>query len=93
MKKAHGGALRNLARLSSWLGRLDEASRTLAKAMELAGSTEPQQVRAKMGEALKSMDPKFNLYSVQGMTENGGFITPTTMAVVEGGKIVRKEIE
>ena len=39
------------------------------------------------------MDPKFNLYSVQGMTENGGFITPTTMAVVEGGKIVRKEIE
>ncbi|HAW23154.1 MAG TPA: ethanolamine utilization protein EutJ, partial [Pseudomonas sp.] len=69
------------------------AFHALAKAMELAGSTEPQQVRAKMGEALKSMDPKFNLYSVQGMTENGGFITPTTMAVVEGGKIVRKEIE
>jgi branched-chain amino acid transport system substrate-binding protein len=68
------------------------AFHALAKAMELAGSTEPQQVRAKMGEALEAMDPKFNLYSVQGMTENGGFITPTTMAVVEGGKIVRKEI-
>lgn len=36
-EKAHGAALRNLARLSSWLGRLDEASRTLAKAMELLG--------------------------------------------------------
>ena len=37
-EKAHGAALRNLARLSSWLGRLDEASRTLAKAMELLGN-------------------------------------------------------
>jgi tetratricopeptide (TPR) repeat protein len=36
-EKAHGDALRNLARLSSWLGRFDEASRTLAKAMELLG--------------------------------------------------------
>lgn len=36
-EKAHGIALRNLARLSSWLGRFDEASRTLAKAMELLG--------------------------------------------------------
>ena len=37
-EKAHGAALRNLARLSSWLGRLDEASRTLAKARELLGN-------------------------------------------------------
>ncbi len=37
-EKAHGAALRNLARLSSWLGRLDEASRMLAKAMELLGN-------------------------------------------------------
>ena len=36
-KEAHGAALRNLARLSSWLGRLDEASRTLAKVIELLG--------------------------------------------------------
>ena len=36
-EKAHGDALRNLARLSSWLGRFDEASRTMAKAMELLG--------------------------------------------------------
>lgn len=69
------------------------AFHALAKAMELAGSTEPQQVRAKMGEALTAMDPKYNLYSIQGITDKGGFITPTTMAVVEDGKIVRKEIE
>lgn len=68
------------------------AFHAMAKAMELAGSTEPQQVRAKMAEAIEQMDPKFNLYSIQGITEDGGFITPTTMAVVENGKIVRKQI-
>ena len=61
--------------------------------MELAGSTDPQQVRAKMAEAISALDPKYNLYSIQGITDKGGFITPTTMAVVEDGKIVRKEIE
>lgn len=69
------------------------AFHAMAKAMELAGSTEPQQVRAKMAKAISALDPKYNLYSIQGITENGGFITPTTMAVVEDGKIVRKEIE
>lgn len=68
------------------------AFHAMAKAMELAGSTEPEQVRAKMAEAISAMDPKYNLYSIQGITDDGGFITPTTMAVVEGGKIVRKEI-
>lgn len=68
------------------------AFHAMAKAMELAGSTDPQQVRAKMAEAISSMDPKYNLYSIEGITDNGGLITPTTMAVVEGGKIVRKEI-
>ncbi|MCH2339632.1 ABC transporter substrate-binding protein [Pseudomonas sp. NPDC047963] len=69
------------------------AFHALAKAMELAGSTDPQQVRAKMAEAISALDPKYNLYSIQGLTDKGGFITPTTMAVVEGGKIVRKEIK
>ena len=68
------------------------AFHAMAKAMELAGTTEPQQVRAKMAEAISSMDPKYNLYSIEGITENGGLITPTTMVVVEGGKMVRKEI-
>ncbi|WP_417787206.1 ABC transporter substrate-binding protein [Stutzerimonas xanthomarina] len=69
------------------------AFHALAKAMELAGNTDPQQVRAKMAEAISALDPKYNLYSIQGLTDKGGFITPTTMAVVEGGKIVRKEIK
>ncbi|WP_417776437.1 ABC transporter substrate-binding protein [Stutzerimonas xanthomarina] len=69
------------------------AFHALAKAMELAGSTDPQQVRVKMAEAISALDPKYNLYSIQGLTDKGGFITPTTMAVVEGGKIVRKEIK
>ncbi|UPQ82241.1 ABC transporter substrate-binding protein [Pseudomonas knackmussii] len=68
------------------------AFHAMAKAMELAGSTEPQQVRAKMAEAISAMDPKYNLYSIDGITDDGGFITPTTMAVVEGGKIVRQDI-
>lgn len=68
------------------------AFHAMAKAMELAGSTEPQQVRSKMAEAISAMDPKYNLYSIEGITDNGGLITPTTMAVVEGGKIVSKEI-
>ncbi|WP_028240928.1 ABC transporter substrate-binding protein [Stutzerimonas azotifigens] len=68
------------------------AFHALAKAMELAGSTEPQQVRAKMAEAITAMEPQYNLYAIQGMSDDGGFITPTTMAVVEQGKIVRKAV-
>ncbi|WP_415846224.1 ABC transporter substrate-binding protein [Stutzerimonas zhaodongensis] len=68
------------------------AFHAMAKAMELAGSTEPQQVRDKMAEAISTMEPKYNLYSIQGITDEGGFITPTTMSVVEGGKIVSKQI-
>ncbi|HAB65051.1 MAG TPA: ethanolamine utilization protein EutJ, partial [Pseudomonas sp.] len=45
------------------------AFHTLAKAMELAGSTDPQQVRAKMAEAISALDPKYNLYSIQGITD------------------------
>ena len=69
------------------------AFHVLAKAMQLAGSTEPKAVRAKMGEAIAALEPKYNLYAIQGITEDGGFITPTTMAVVEDGKIVRKRVE
>jgi len=68
------------------------AFHAMAKAMELAGSTEAQQVRDKMAEAISTMEPKYNLYSIQGITDEGGFITPTTMSVVEGGKIVSKQI-
>ncbi|GAB2801823.1 ABC transporter substrate-binding protein [Halomonas shantousis] len=69
------------------------ALHALVKAMELAGSTEPQQVRSHMDEALSSMDPAYNVYDVQGVTEDGGFITGTTMAVVENGEIVQKSVE
>ncbi|MHB0774053.1 ABC transporter substrate-binding protein [Halomonas sp. WWR20] len=69
------------------------ALHALVKAMELAGSTEPQQIRSHIDEALAEMDPQYNVYDVQGVTEDGGFITNTTMAVVEDGEIVQKTVE
>src|SRR5690554_6968701 len=56
-------------------------------------STDPKVIRAAMGDALKSMDVSYNPYEVTEVTENGGFVTRTTLAVVKDGKIVREEIE
>ncbi|WP_218777070.1 ABC transporter substrate-binding protein [Salinicola salarius] len=69
------------------------ALHALVKAMQLAGSAEPQQVRSHMDEALKEMGSQYNVYGVKGVTDDGGFITDTTMAVVEDGQIVQKPIE
>lgn len=65
----------------------------LAKAMELASSTQPQDVRDAMDEAITEMEQRYNVYDVQGVTDDGGFITRTTMAVVEDGEIVRKTLK
>jgi len=62
-QKAHGGALRNLARLSSWLGRLDEASRTLAKAMELLGDdAETMDLMGQNAATRQEREEAINLY-------------------------------
>ncbi|WP_111493302.1 MULTISPECIES: ABC transporter substrate-binding protein [Marinobacter] len=65
----------------------------LVKAMELAGTTEAKAVRAKMGEAMGQLKPEHNPYEVTTVTDKGGFVTETTLAVVEDGKIVQKPIE
>ena len=46
-----------------------------------------------MGEALKNMDSIKNPYDVTEVTDNGGFVTQTTLAVVKDGKIVRESLE
>ena len=62
-QKAHGAALRNLARLSSWLGRFDEASRTLAKAMELLGDdAETLDLMGQNAAARKQPEEAISLY-------------------------------
>ncbi|SFL98002.1 ABC transporter substrate-binding protein [Marinobacter zhejiangensis] len=69
------------------------ALHALVEAMDMTESTDPTTVRAAIGEALLSMDSSKNPYEVHSVTENGGFVTVTTLAVVENGEIVRKEIE
>lgn len=69
------------------------ALHALVEAMDSTESTDPKVIRAAMGDALKSMDVSYNPYEVTEVTENGGFVTRTTLAVVKDGKIVREEIE
>lgn len=69
------------------------ALHALVEAMDATESTDPKVIRAAMGDALKSMDVSYNPYEVTEVTENGGFVTRTTLAVVKDGKIVREEIK
>lgn len=65
----------------------------LVEAMDATESTDPKVIRAAMGDALKSMATSKNPFEVTNVTDNGGFVTDTTLAVVKDGKIVQKEIE
>jgi len=69
------------------------AVHALVEAMDATDSTDPKTIRAAMGEALKNMDSIKNPYDVTEVTDNGGFVTQTTLAVVKDGKIVRESLE
>lgn len=69
------------------------ALHALVEAMDTTESTDPKTIRAAIGDALKNMDTRKNPYEVTDVTENGGFVTETTLAVVKDGEIVREEIE
>lgn len=69
------------------------ALHAVVEAMQRAGKTDAKAIRGAIGEALAEMDASKNPYEVREVTENGGFVTETTLAVVEDGEIVQKEIE
>lgn len=69
------------------------AMHALVEAMQRSGKTDARAIRGAISEALAEMDASKNPYEVREITENGGFVTETTLAVVEDGKIVQKEIE
>lgn len=69
------------------------ALHALVEAMDVTDSTDPKTLRAAIGDALKSMDSGKNPYAVTEVTDNGGFVTETTLAVVKDGKIVREAID
>lgn len=69
------------------------ALHALVEAMDATDSTDPKTLRAAVGDALKNMDASKNPYEVTEVTENGGFVTDTTLAVVKDGKIVQVEID
>lgn len=69
------------------------ALHALVEAMDATDSTDPKTLRAAIGDALKHMDASKNPYEIVEVTENGGFVTETTLAVVKDGEIVREEIE
>ncbi|MAA65853.1 MAG: ethanolamine utilization protein EutJ [Alteromonadaceae bacterium] len=69
------------------------AMHALIEAMDEQNTTEAKALRAGVPEALKSMDDSKNPYEVKEVDAGGGFVTETTLAVVEDGKIVQKPIE
>ncbi|MGF2687925.1 ABC transporter substrate-binding protein [Marinobacter sp. DUT-3] len=69
------------------------ALHALVEAMDATDSTDPKTLRAAVDDALKNMDASKNPYEVVGVTENGGFITDPTLAVVKDGKILQVEID
>lgn len=69
------------------------ALHALVEAMDATDSTDPKTLRAAIGDALKNMDASKNPYEIVEVTDNGGFVTETTLAVVKDGEIVREEIE
>ncbi|KAA8983418.1 ABC transporter substrate-binding protein [Halospina sp. K52047b] len=64
----------------------------LVKAMQLAGSTDAKAAREHIAQAMVELDKRFNPYDVTEVTDKGGFVTETTMAVVEDGELVQKEV-
>jgi len=65
----------------------------LVEAMDVTESTDPKVIRGAIGNALANMDSSKNPYEVTDVTDKGGFVTETTLAVVKDGKIVREAIE
>ena len=65
----------------------------LVEAMDATESTDPKVIRAAMADALKNMPTRKNPLEVTDVTDKGGFVTDTTLAVVKDGKIVQVEID
>lgn len=68
------------------------ALHALAHAMDLTDSTDPAVLRGAMAESLLTLDASKNPYGVQSVTDDGGFVTQTTLTVVENGELVRKDV-
>lgn len=68
------------------------ALHALAHAMDLTDSTDPAVLRGAMAESLLTLDASKNPYGVQSVTDDGGFVTQTTLTVVENGELVRKYV-
>ena len=61
----------------------------ILEAMKLAGkSDDPKAIRANMDQAVKTMPKENNPNDISAVQDNGGFVSPLVMGVVEGGKIV-----
>lgn len=65
----------------------------VVKAMEIGGAVDAKTVRSNISGAMSQLDAKHNPYEVTEVTDKGGFVTETTLAVVEDGEIVQKPIE
>lgn len=63
----------------------------LVDAMEATDSTDPTALRAALSESIGSLEASKNPYEVEGVNEQGGFITTPTMGVVIDGEIVDVE--
>lgn len=59
------------------------------EAMKQAGTvSDPKAIRANIDKAVKALPADLNPNDVSSVLENGGFVSPLVIGVVEGGKIV-----
>ena len=65
----------------------------LARAMELAGSTDPQKVRAQLNAAAKALPQAKSVYRLYGVTPGGHADAEFLIASVKGGKYTRLRVE
>ncbi|GAA5234353.1 ABC transporter substrate-binding protein [Verticiella sediminum] len=60
----------------------------IAKAMQLAGTVDdPEAIRAKLGEALKSLDIAHNPHEITDIDADGGTVGDTPVGMVEQGEV------
>ena len=70
-----------------------EAMHVIAEAMQLAGTaTDPEAIRAEMGEAARQLEDQYKPYPLDGITDQGHLEGPVIAALVENGEYTEVEV-
>lgn len=70
-----------------------EAMHVIAEAMELSGTaTDPEAIRAEMGEAARQLEDQYKPYALEGITDQGHLNGPVIATLVENGEYTEIEV-